>query len=139
MECGLQRRANLKAIGYVKGKKVAASTVVTTTAATKLQITTLPLPVKSDIVLFEIAVTDKAGLKVIDGKNAISVNVAGAGKLIGLDNGELAYSGLYKTDTRNSYEGRLLVAVQRTLNATDGEISITASAPGLLMSALKIK
>ena len=110
----------------------------TTDVASKLQITSLPLPITSDIVLFEITVADKTGLKVIDGKAAITVQVEGEGKLIGLDNGELDYTGSFKTDTRNSYQGRLLVAVKRISPAAEGEIHIIATAPGLLTAIYKL-
>jgi len=127
----------IKAIGYNKGKQVTISKLHTTDVASKLQITSLPLPIAGDIVLYEIEVTDKAGLKVIDGKAAITVKVEGGGKLIGLDNGELDYTGSFKTNIRNSYQGRLLVTVQRT--AASGEIRITASAPGLSSTILQVK
>jgi hypothetical protein len=57
------------------------------------------------------------------------VHVEGPGRLIGLDTADLAYEGLFKTDTRNASQGRLLATVQRT--ALGGEVRITASAPGL--------
>ena len=127
----------LKAIGYIKGKQVATSKLHTTDVASRLQITSLPLPIASDIVLFEITVADKNGLNIIDGKAAITVKVEGGGKLIGLDNGELDYTGSFKTNTRNSYQGSLLVSVQRT--AAEGEIRITASSPDLSTAILQVK
>jgi len=131
------KSGELKAVGYNKGKQVATSILKTTGKATKLQIAALQLPVASDIVLFEVTVTDKAGLKVIDGKSPITVQVEGDGKLIGLDNGELDYTGSFKTNTRNSYQGRLLVAVQRTSSV--GEIHIISTAPGLSSAILQVK
>ena len=127
----------LRAVGYSKGKKVATSKLLTTNSATQLRITPLPLPIATDLVLFEITVCDKAGLKVIDTPNAITVKVEGGGRLIGLDNGELDFAGPYKTDKRNSYQGRLLVTVQRT--AQTGEINLTASSPGLTTALLQAK
>ncbi len=130
----------LKAVAYNKGKQVATSILKTTEAATKLQIASFQLPVAaSDIVLFEVTVTDKAGLKVIDGKYPITIKVEGEGKLIGIDNGELDYTGLFKTDTRNAYQGRLLVAVKRISPATEGKIHIIATAPGLSTAILQVK
>jgi len=133
------KSGELKAIGYNKGKQVATSKLLTTDVASKLQITSLPLPNASDIILFEITVADKAGLNVIDGKAAITVKVEGGGKLIGLDNGELDYTGSFKTDTRNSYQGRLLVAVKKISPEADGEIRLTATAPGLSATTLTTK
>jgi beta-galactosidase len=127
----------LTAIGYIKGHKVATSKLITTGEATKLQITPIALPVDSDILLFEITANDKAGLKVIDTKASVTIKAEGAGRLIGVDNGELDFAGPYKTDTRNVYEGRLLVAIERTTQ--EGEIRITAAAPGLLPATIKTK
>jgi beta-galactosidase len=60
---------------------------------------------------------------------AVTVRVEGAGRLIGLDTGDLNYVGLFKVDTRPAYQGRLLATVQRT--ALAGEIRLSADAPGL--------
>ena len=127
----------LTAIGYIKGQKVATSKLITTDAATKLQITPLALPVVSNVLLFEITANDKAGLRVIDAKGGVTIKTGGPCRLIGIDNGELDFPGPYKTDTRNIYEGRLLVAIERTTQA--GEIRIVASAPGLSAATISIK
>jgi beta-galactosidase len=127
----------LTAIGYIKGRKVAISKLITTGEATKLQITPLPLPVDSDILLFEVTATDKAGLKVIDAKASVTIKTEGVGRLIGVDNGQLDFAGPYKTDTRTIYEGRLLVAIERTKQA--GEIRIMVTAPGLAGATIMTK
>src|SRR5450432_2772788 len=127
----------LIATGYIKGHKVASSRLITTVAATRLQITQLALPVESDILLFEITANDKAGLKVIDANASVTIKTEGPCRLIGLDNGALDFAGPYKTDTRNIYEGRLLVAIERTASA--GEISINAAAAGLSSATMKAK
>ena len=64
-----------------------------------------------------------------DRQAAVTVQVEGAGHLIGLDTGDLNYVGLFKVDTRPAYQGRLLATVQRT--ALAGEIRLSAAAPGL--------
>ena len=125
----------LKAVGYIKGKKVATSKLETTGPATNLQITPLQLPITDDLALYEITVNDKSGLKVIDATT--SIKVKGAGRLIGLDNGELDFAGPYKTDTRDAYLGRLLVTVQRA--SPTGEIQVTATSPGLTSATLNQK
>ena len=63
-----------------------------------------------------------------DASPTVTVRVEGPGRLIGLDTGELTYVGLFKTDTRNAYQGRMLATVQRT---APGDIRVTAAAPGL--------
>ena len=81
--------------------------------------------------------TDEAGLKVIDAINAITMQVEGACQLIGIDNGELDYIGPYKTNTRNAYQGSLLVTVKRT--SPTGKIQLTAVAPELTTAVLQVK
>jgi beta-galactosidase len=126
------KSGELKAVGYLKGRQVVTSILRTTGKATKLQLSPLPLPVDSDILLYELTLCDNAGLKVIDSPATVKILVEGAGRLVGVDSGDLVYDGLFKTDTRNAYQGRLLVAVQRT--AAAGEIRVTASATGLTSS-----
>lgn len=128
----------LKAVGYIKGRPVATSKLITTKEAVKLQITPVTLPIANNILLFEITVCDKAGRVVTDANGSIAVKVEGAGKLIGLDNGELDFAGPYKTDSRRAYHGRLLVTVERTGQST-GEISLTATATGLSVAVMKTK
>src|SRR5450631_559885 len=119
----------LTAIGYIKGKKVAISKLVTAEKASKLQISAIPLSITSDVGIYEITVKDKAGQIVVDATNAITVKVEGGGRLIGIDNGDLNYTGSFKTETRNAYHGRLLVTVQKT--SPVNEARIIATAPGL--------
>ena len=133
------KSGEIKAIGYKNGKQVATSNLRTTDVASKVQITSLPLPIASDILLFEITTTDKNGLTVIDAKTSITVKVEGGGKLIGLDSGELNYSGSFKTNTRNTYQGRLLVSVERISSTAEDEIHIIATAPGLSTAILRVK
>jgi beta-galactosidase len=87
------------------------------------------MPVASDLAAYEITVVDAAGLTVPDAKTAITVQVEGAGRLIGLDTGDLEYGGLFKVDTRDAFHGRLLATVQRTVPA--GEVRLAATTPGL--------
>ena len=119
----------LSAIGYRAGRKVASQELLTTGAPARLRITRLPSPISSDIEFYEISVIDRDGLVVLDAAPAVTVRVEGAGRLIGLDTGDLNYGGLFKTDTRDAYEGRLLATVQRT--APTGEVRVLAAAAGL--------
>ena len=119
----------LSAVGYRAGKQAATQKLTAAGAPARLQITPLPPPVSTDAALYEITVVDEAGVNVLDATPAVTVRVEGPGRLIGLDTADLAYGGLFKTDTRNAWQGRLLATVQRTAPA--GEIRVTASAPGL--------
>ena len=111
------------------GRQVATQKLATTGAPARLQVTPLPSRIPSDLAFYEITVVDEAGLTVLEATPAVTVHIEGAGRLIGLDTGDLTYGGLFKTDTRNAYQGRLLAIVQRTAPA--GEIHLGVAAPGL--------
>jgi beta-galactosidase len=127
----------LSAVGYRAGKSVATNELRTTGTPAQLQVTPLPSPIPSDTAFYEITVVDDAGLLVSDATTTVIVKVEGAGRLIGLDTGDLNYGGLFKTDTRNAHQGRLLATVQRT--APTGEINVTAVSPDLLTTATPAK
>jgi len=119
----------LSAIGYNAGRPVATNELRTAGAAARIQIMPVNLPFASELEFLEINIVDEAGLVVSDATPAVTVQVKGAGRLIGLDTGDLSYVGLFKTDTRNAYQGRLLATVQRTVSG--GDIHVTASSPEL--------
>jgi beta-galactosidase len=119
----------LSAVGYRAGRQVATQALRTTGAPARLQITPLPSPLSSDVALYEITVVDGAGLTVVDATPAVTVRVEGAGRLIGLDTGDLEYGGLFKVGTRAADQGRLLATVRRTAPA--GEVHLSAAASGL--------
>ena len=118
----------LKAVGYLKGKQVATSKLITTGAPAKLEIRKLDIADTSDVMLFEVTVTDNKGLLVTNATMPITVKAEGA-EIIGVDNGNLNYDGLFKTNIRNAYNGRLLVTVKKT--APEKGIKVTARADGL--------
>jgi beta-galactosidase len=119
----------LSAVGHHTGRQVAAQKLVTTGTPARLQVTQVLSPISSDIAFYEITVVDEAGLTVQDATPAVTVRVEGAGRLIGLDTGDLGYDGLFKTDTRKAYQGRLLATVQRT--TPTGQVRLTAATPGM--------
>ena len=119
----------LYAVGYRAGRQVATQALRTAGAPARLQITPIQSPISSDLAFYEITVVDEAGLAVTDATPAVTVRVKGAGRLIGLDTGDLDYGGLFKTGKRTAYQGRLLATVQRTAPA--GEVRISAATSGL--------
>jgi beta-galactosidase len=123
----------LLAKGYLAGRQVAVSRLATYGVPARLQVTAVPAPVPGDLGFYEIDVVDAAGLTVVDATPAVTVAVAGAGRLAGLDTGELGYTGLFKTGTRNAYQGRLLATVQRA-----GEATLSVASPGLPPVAVPI-
>jgi hypothetical protein len=118
----------LSAVGYRAGKQVATNELRTNGPAAKFQITPQQAPVFGDLAFYEISVVDDSGLNVLDATPTVKVSVEGPGRLIGLDTGDLSYVGLFKTDTRSAYQGRLLATVRRT---APGEIRVITAAPDL--------
>ena len=127
----------LKAVGYLKGKQVATSKLVTAGTATKLAIKQLNVPFAGDVMFFEIDVIDKNGLPVADAKMPVTVKVEGDAEIIGLDNGQLDFAGPYKTNTREAYNGRLLVTVKKIQQGKG--IQLTAESVGLASSTFNSK
>ena len=119
----------VSAAGYRAGKQVATDEVRTYGAAAKLTVTPIPVPVDSNVTLYDIYVTDAAGLTVLDGAPEVTVTVDGVSRLIGLDTSDLEYAGLFKTNVRKAVNGHILATVERTELA--GESSLTASSPRL--------
>jgi beta-galactosidase len=120
----------IKAIGYRKGKKVAEH--VLKTAGDAFQISAKPLKTKlkangEDLALIEISILDKNGNYVYDANNDITVNISGEGELAGLDNGDTSYPGLFKTNVRKAFHGKLLATVRSSNKAGKMGINITSN------------
>jgi beta-galactosidase len=107
----------IKAVGYKAKKKVAEDVLKTSSVAyriyAKCNKTTLVANGK-DVSLIEISIVDKNGVLVADADDKVTVNVTGEASLIGLDSGDIYYSGLFKTNERKVFKGKLLVTVKST-------------------------
>ena len=64
-----------------------------------------------DLIFVEITMLDKFGIEVANANNRIRVNVSGAGRLIGLDNGDSTDYDSYKGTSRRLFSGKLLAIV----------------------------
>jgi beta-galactosidase len=78
---------------------------------------------------FSVDVVDAHGVLVPDADDAISFDVRGAGRLVGLDNGRQEDAENYKASTREAFNGKALAIVASGDRA--GPITVTATAPGL--------
>ncbi len=81
------------------------------------------------LAFIDISAVDKDGREVPNANNRIRVTVSGAGRLVGLDNGDSTDYDSYKGDNRRMFSGKLLAIVQATLDS--GEIIVTAEGKGL--------
>jgi beta-galactosidase len=83
----------------------------------------------SDLIFLEITMEDEYGTAVENANNRVQVNVAGAGRLIGLDNGDSTDYDQYKGLSRRLFSGKLMAIIGATL--TPGKIRIEVSSIGL--------
>ncbi len=90
-----------------------------------------------ELCFVEICVEDSHGTTVANARNRVSVSVSGAGRLVGLDNGDSTDYEQYKTDSRHLFSGKLLAIIGS--DGTCGEIKITANSEGLEPAELTIK
>lgn len=90
-----------------------------------------------DLVFVEITTIDEDGHAVENATNRVTVEVAGAGKLVGLDNGDSTDYDQYKGTSRRLFSGKLMAIIQATDAA--GDVTIKVSSPEIEAVELKLK
>lgn len=126
------KEGKVQAIGYINGKKVTEQLLATAGNAVGFKLTAHKTTLranKEDVVLIEVAIVDQDGSTIPNAVNELVVEVSGAGKLIGLDNGNQRDITSFKTNTRKAFEGKLLITVQSTDAA--GALKVEVTSPGL--------
>ncbi|MCR4780834.1 MAG: DUF4982 domain-containing protein [Ruminiclostridium sp.] len=127
------RKGSITAIAYDEdGKEAARDTICSFEDAESID----AVPDKylmnadgRDLIFIEINVVDKNGITVANARNRIKVEVEGAARLVGLDNGDSTDYDSYKGDSRRLFSGKLLAIIQATLEP--GEITVTLKSEGL--------
>lgn len=84
----------------------------------------------------EVTLTDEEGNWITNDNTMIWVEVSGSGKLIGLENGDLADNTEYTATYRRAYEGRLLIYITDTTPC--GTTTVTVSGAGLKTVVLAV-
>ncbi|WP_260984854.1 glycoside hydrolase family 2 TIM barrel-domain containing protein [Paenibacillus xylanexedens] len=82
-----------------------------------------------DLIFVEISVEDEAGHPVHNANNRVQVKVSGAGRLLGLDNGDSTDYDPYKGLSRRLFSGKLMAIIGSTHEA--GTIQIEVFSEGL--------
>jgi beta-galactosidase len=122
----------LRAVG-MKGGKVAAQMEISTTgdpAAIELSVDRRTIRTRRDVVQVSAKVVDSQGRMHPDADNEVTFGIQGAGRLIGVDNGNMAdMSTSFQGHAVKAFHGMCLAIVQSTAKA--GEIQVTATSPGL--------
>lgn len=83
----------------------------------------------ADLAFVEIGVTDIEGNFVENARNRVSIEVSGAGRLVGMDNGDSTDYEQYKSSNRKLFSGKALAVIGATDEA--GEICIKITSEGL--------
>ena len=90
-----------------------------------------------DLSFITIEVLDENGCLVENANNRVEVNVTGAGRLVGLDNGDSTDYDEYKGTSRRLFSGKLLAVVAAKL--IEGDIAIQVSSVGMPTEAIHLK
>lgn len=122
----------LKAVGTRDGE-VAATVEISTTgdpAAVLLEADRETIAAgRRDVAHFTARIVDERGLVVPLAGNEVTFELEGAGKLIGVDSGDMRSHEDYKSNRRKAFCGLCLAVVQAA--ADPGTIRLKAASPGL--------
>lgn len=82
-----------------------------------------------DLIFVEISMNDEGGTPVANANNRVEVEVTGAGRLVGLDNGDSTDYDQYKGTSRRLFSGKLLAII--AAKTEPGDIHMKVSSNGL--------
>ncbi len=91
----------------------------------------------TDLIFIEITMKDENGNPVEDATNRVVVKVTGAGRLIGLDNGDSTDYDQYKGVSRRLFSGKLMAIIASTLEP--GKIQVEVSSKGLVNQFVELE
>ncbi len=129
----------IEARGYKGDKLVLTAKRETTGAPAALAITADRSEVSADgedVAMFAVEVRDAQGRVVPITDNAVTFNVTGAGKLIGVGNGDPTNQESDKSSARKAFSGLCMAIVQSAKTA--GSITVEATSPGLTQASATI-
>ncbi len=131
----------LKAIAYDEaGQVIATDTVRSFGDAAKLRLQpdkTVLTANGTDVIYVEIGMEDADGNPVANANNRVLVEVSGAGRLIGLDNGDSTDYDPYKGLSRRLFSGKLMAIIGATLEP--GEIRVDVSSRGIASGSVTLQ
>ena len=89
-----------------------------------------------DLIFVEINTVDKDGNFVANSRSRVHVSVTGAGRLVGLDNGDSTDFEQYKGTSRKLFSGRLLAII--AAKTESGDVHVEVTSPSLEPATLTI-
>ena len=84
-----------------------------------------------DVAFFHVSVVDAAGRVIPSASDEVTFTVSGPGAVVGTGNGDPASHVPDHSPKRPAYHGRVLGVVRADDASSAGELTVTASAPGL--------
>jgi beta-galactosidase len=129
----------IEARGYKAGKLVMTTRRETTGVAAKLVMTADRGELNADgedVAMFAVAVQDAQGREVPIADNEVDFQISGAGRLIGVGNGDPTDHASDKGNSRRAFSGLCMAIVQSTKQA--GSITVQATSPGLVPDTVTI-
>lgn len=90
-----------------------------------------------DLIFVDISAYDKSGEFVANANNRVFVTVSGAGRLVGLDNGDSTDYEQYKGTSRRLFSGKLLAVI--AAKTRSGDIFVRVSSPRLPDRGITLK
>jgi len=130
----------LEAVGYKNGKEVSRYKVETTTEPVKIQLTADRNAIAGDgwdAVPVSVEVVDAKGRHIPTANLPIEFEISGAGKIIGLGNGDANSHEPDKGNKRSLYNGWAQVILQSNLNSS-GNVVLTAKCGNLQQASISI-
>lgn len=128
----------LKAVATTDGKEVATDIVRTAGKPAKIVLVSDRQSLSTgfdDVANVEVRLLDENGTVVPNAADLIRFSVAGPGKIIGVDSGNVMSTERFQASERKAYQGRALAI----LRATDpGEIKLTATVEGIAPAILEV-
>ena len=123
-------KGELLAVGYDENENEITRTVQRTFSDTaKLALTPDKTQLQADgrdLIFLEISAEDADGNFVANANNRVNVEVTGAGRLIGLDNGDSTDFEQYKTKSRRLFMGKLLAIIAAKTESGDIHVKVTS-------------
>jgi Beta-galactosidase/beta-glucuronidase len=134
-------KGEITAVAYDEdGVEIAAQTRKSFGEASKIRLSSDKEVLRADgrdLCFITIEMLDDNGYLVENANNRVEVTVTGAGRLIGLDNGDSTDYDEYKGISRRLFSGKLLAVVAAKL--IDGEITVQVSSRGMAEEIIHIK
>ena len=132
----------LEVKGYTNGKEVARYVLNTPGPVDHLEVKTNAVTCNDsadDVVFVDIKLVDKNGNQITDQDQEISLDIAGAAKLLGLESGDLSSHESYQSNTRMTYQGRLKGYIELLKNGKGDDIKLSIKSKNLSEKILELK